>query len=138
LRGPFHRIFALPVITDLHRFATVGVLIAPALLVAGSWGFQHHRTWGRPLMLTYAWLFGLSLFVARSIQLADELFDSPDVHTRAQAVAFGFGTLDLPVYASVYAVVLILVLNRPELRDTFTEPGGGFSPIFREKSADGQ
>src|SRR5687768_7105437 len=58
---PFNRHFRVELLTSIHRVGTLLYLVSPLLLLSGCWGFQHHRRWARPVLLTYAgtWIAGL-------------------------------------------------------------------------------
>ncbi len=127
---PFNRGFRIELLTPIHRLATALWMVAPPLLVAGCWGFQQHRRWARPVLLTYAGMWTVGVFGAQVVQFIDSLSGAYGDLTFRQLFSMALGGLDLAVYASVFPVSVVLCLLRPEVRDHFHEFRAGFAPII--------
>jgi hypothetical protein len=131
---PFNRGFRIGFLTLIHRLATALWMVAPLLLVAGCWGFQQHRSWARPVLLTYAGMWIAGVFGAQVVQFIDTLSGAYGDVTFRQLFSMALSGLDLAVYASVFPVSLVLCLLRPDVRDQFPEFRMGFGPIVGGKS----
>jgi hypothetical protein len=130
---PFNFSYGIGVLEPIDRVAKVLHLLAPLLLVAGCWGFQHHRPWARPVLLTYAGTWVVGLFGVLGVSVVDTMSGSYGDLTSRQMFTMALNRLDIFVYASVYPVVLVLCLMRPEVRDQFPEFRGGFAPVMDDK-----
>jgi hypothetical protein len=131
---PFNRGFRIGLLTPIHRLATAFWMVAPALLVAGCWGFQQHRRWARPVLLTYAGMWIVGVFGAQVVQFIDTLSGAYGDHTFRQLFSTALGGFDFALYASVFPALLVLCLLRPEVRDHFPEFRPGFAPIVSGES----
>jgi len=127
---PFNRYFRIEVLTPIHRLATASWLVAPLVLVAGCWGLQQHRRWARPVLLTYAVMWVAGMFGAQAVQFIDSVSGAHGDLTFRQLLTMALSGFDLAVYASVFPVLLVLCLLRPEVRDHFPEFRSGFAPII--------
>jgi hypothetical protein len=132
----FNRFFPSPALTALHGIATLCYLAAPLLLLAGCWGFQHHRRWARPFLLSYAGAWVGGVFLMQVIQFMDIMSQSVGGFNPRQLFASALGTFDLLIYSSVYPIALVVCLTRTEIRDNFSELGRGFSPIVADRPDD--
>ncbi len=126
---PFNQYFSIEVLTPVHQLATALWMVAPLLLVTGCWGFQQHRRWARPALLTYSGMWIVGVFGAQGVQFIDILSGANGDLTFRQQFNAALGGFDLAVYASVFPVSLVLCLTRPEIRDQFPEFRSGFAPI---------
>ena len=131
---PFNHYFRIEWLTPIHRLATALWMVAPLLLVAGCWGFQQHRRWARPVLLTYAGMWIVGVFGAQGVQFIDTLSGAYGDLPFRQLFSMALGGLDLAVYASVFPVSVVLCLMRPEVRDHFPEFRTGFAPIVGSES----
>jgi hypothetical protein len=131
---PFSRGFRIGLLTPIHRLTTALWLLAPLLLVVGSWGLQQHRRWARPVLLTYAGMWIAGVFGAQVVRFIDTLSGAYGDLTFRQQFSAALGGFDLAVYASVFPVSLVLCLLRPEVRDHFPEYRAGFAPIVGGQS----
>jgi hypothetical protein len=131
---PFNFSFRIEILIPIHRIAVAAYMVAPLLLIAGCWGFQHHRRWARPVLLTYAVLWIVAVFGVQLVQLIDTLSGAYGDLNFGQVFSIALGGFDLAVYASVFPVLLALCLLRPEIRDHFPEFRSGFAPIMGDES----
>lgn len=132
---PFNRHFRSEWLTQIHRVGMALYLVSPLVLVSGCWGFQHHRRWARPVLLTYAGMWIAGLLAMQGVHFLETLSGAYSDFTFRQHFSLALGNFDLLLYASVYPVSLILCLTRPEVRDQFAEFRTGFAPIL---DADGR
>jgi hypothetical protein len=120
----------------IHRVATLLYLVSPLILITGCWGFQRHLRWARPLLVTYACAWIAALFGMQVVVAINSLSGTIDQNTFSQSVwqhiSLVAGSLELPMYGSVYAVFLLWCLSRPELRDQFSQGPRGFTPIVKD------
>jgi hypothetical protein len=131
---PFNRYFPIELLTPIHRLATALYLVSPLPLIAGCWGFQHHKRWARPVLLTYSGMWIGSLFALQGVEFIDTLSGAYGDLSFRQKFSMALGGFDRLVYASVYPVSLILCLIWPEVRDHFPEFRTGFAPILTRES----
>jgi hypothetical protein len=127
---PFHRGFRFEWLTPIHRLSVALWMSAPVLLIAGCWGFQQHRRWARPVLLTYAGMWIAGVFGVHVVQFIDTLSGAFGDFTFRQAFSMALDGFDLAIYSSVFPVSLVLCLTRPEVRDHFPECRVGFAPIL--------
>ena len=132
---PFNRDFGIEWLTPIQRLATGFWMLAPLLLVAGCWGLGRHRSWARPVLLTYAGMWIAGVFGGQVVQFIDMLSGEYGELTFRQLCSMVLAGLDLAVYASVFPVSMVLCLLRPEVRDHFPEFRAGFAPIVGGESA---
>jgi hypothetical protein len=104
---------------------------AAVLLLIGTWGSQRHRRWGRPLLFASAALMIATILTNHVISMIGWMLlnYSPGLVGLRRAASIA-GDLNMAVYQSVFPVILILCLRRPELADTFPDPHRGFPPLF--------
>jgi hypothetical protein len=127
---PFNRPFRFVILNAIYRLASWLYFVSPVVLLAGCWGFQQHRRWARPVLLTYAgmWIAGvLGLHLVMFVKMLSGAYGDT---TLRQRLGSSISALDIAVYASVFPVSLVLCLARREMRDHFPEFRTGFSPIL--------
>jgi hypothetical protein len=131
--GPsiFSRHFRFAASVPIQRLAVLLWLASPVLLLVGCWGFQRHRPWARPVLLTYAGAAVAGMFGMQVVHLADILSGAGGEMSFRQVLSAALGQLDLAVWASVFPAFVYLCLGRPEVRDTFPEFHHGFTPVGR-------
>jgi hypothetical protein len=133
---PFNRYFRIELLTPVHRLATALFYLSPLLLVAGCWGFQHHRPWARPVLLTYAGMWIAGIFGLQLVEFIETLSGAYGDLSFRQQLSMALGQFDLSVYSGVFPVSVVLCLARPEVRDHFPEFRSGFAPILSSESID--
>jgi MprA protease rhombosortase-interaction domain-containing protein len=112
----------VPVLWD--HFA---VLAASLLLVAGAWGFQRRRRWGRPFLIAHA---VLTIVTVASMHVVSLIQYLPVLNGLPTKLATLTGEINLAMCECLFAIFLLLCLRRPELRDAFSHSGRGFAPLF--------
>jgi hypothetical protein len=127
---PFKAGFRFRIMVPIHRLATAMYLVSPFLLVAGCWGFHRHRRWARTVLLTYAGTWVAAVFGMRIVQFIDTLSGTYGDLSSLAIFSMALSGIDLAVYTSVFPVLMVLCLARPEVRDQFPEFRAGFTPII--------
>lgn len=113
-------------------WAEFALLAASGLLLSGTWAFQKHRRWGRPVLFASAGLMIATVVASHAIFLFDQVMMvtySPDVVGLRKA-AIITGGISLAICQSLFPVILVLCLRRPELTDSFPDSHRGFPPLF--------
>jgi hypothetical protein len=108
---------------------------ASMLLLSGTWGFQQHRRWGRTFLFAAAVLMIATIVGVHAIFLVGQVtttyFGGHAGLRKANVIA---GQFSMAVFQSLFAVLLILALRRPELTDSFPGSHRGFSPLFKSET----
>jgi hypothetical protein len=133
--SPFYEFVSHRYLRPLYLLATICLLLSPPLLITGCWAFQHHKSWARTILLTYAGSWIAGLFANVVVRIVDMLSRPPSPLGWSWAnvvsmVVYPFGYF---IYSSVFAAALALCLMRPEIRDYFPESGRGFAPVFKDE-----
>lgn len=134
--GPdlYNRGFRYMIFVPIHRLSVMLWLASPLLLLVGCWGFQRHRPWARPVLLSYAGAAVVGMLGIQAVHFTDILSGSYGDRTFRQVLSAAVSQFDLVVWASVFPAFVYLSLGRPEVRDTFPEFRPGFTPLpGREK-----
>ena len=125
------RFFGNTFLRAAHRLSLAMYFISPAPLVIGCWGLQTFQRWAKAVLWTYVALWLAGTFGLYAVSAIDALTESRGLSWQ-QSASFALGSLDQFVYASVYPIILLLCLRRPEIRD-YRPKLRGFAPIIPQQ-----
>lgn len=111
-----------------HLEASLDVLL-PVLLLTGCVACLRRKTWGRTLLLFYAWL----CLATSALAVVDRIGDLASGRYGPiwrQLLVLLVGPFDESVYGSVFAVALICIMTPKSARNLFERKGSGFEPLF--------
>jgi hypothetical protein len=118
----------------LYPFLILLFEAAPVVLLIGMAAFQQRKRWARVVLFTYAgmWLLArIGLCIFNCVTVQNSISANPRVHrTVIQRIAVGAGLFQPLVYETAYPIFLVILLCMPELKDTFSSPTRGFSPVL--------
>lgn len=105
--------------------------ISPALLLVGIWGFHQRKRWARRSLLIYVATWVGAALGLHVVRLVGNLLlwgtGGASVLIRVGLELIQWVNLIDP---SIYPLLLLLCLMRPEFRDQFTDVRRGFSPML--------
>ena len=109
---------------------------APILLLIGMVGLQQRKRWARGVLFSYvgAWLVGrVLLCIFTCLMVQNSVVSSRVQRTVSQRIAINAGQFQPLIYDAAYPLILGFLLRLPEVRETFSNPARGFSPLLPDE-----
>jgi hypothetical protein len=106
---------------------------APVLLLIGMVGLQQRKRWARGVLFSYVgvWLVGRVLLCIFNCLMVQNSVGSGRVQrTVSQRIAINAGQFQPLIYDAAYPLILIVLLRLPEVKEMFSNPARGFSPLL--------